>query len=164
MCGACTRSVLRLGPFRAIWSEPPGYFCGTALAELWVVQALDPYQLQVLSAGGVVPYMLVVAVSVCHHQEHPIRAGFDYWISVLHPVFFPAAFVFAVCGSSGTSGVAEWTVVLFYMLLVAGVAGIVASTFPLRGRWWLATVHTVTLAVGAWFWFLGSMTLAHDWI
>ena len=129
---------------------------------------LDAYQLAALSHGGVVPLVLLAAVVVAHHQTHPTRHGWRYWITVLHPLLIPAAFLFAVLTSPAVDGpIGERPYVVwlgFYGLLILSIAGIVASSFPWRDRWWLPAVHFVTLLVVLWCTFIGSMAIAHDWL
>jgi hypothetical protein len=137
---------------------------GTAVADADVVDATDLYQLQVLAEGGVIPHLLVMLMSLCHWISQPICVGWRFWASVLSPFLFSVAFIYAVLSSPGSGRASDAAFIVFDVLLLLGVAGMVVSTFPFRGRWWLPAAHTVTVLVGLWFWFIGSMALAHDWI
>ena len=128
------------------------------------VDGLDSYQLQALSQSPIVPYALVMLTASAHWSLHPTRVGPFFWASVLHPLLFPTAFIYAVLSSRGSQHAPDSLFLVFYAFLLLGIVGMIVSTFPFRGRWWLAAVHCVTLLAGLWFWFIGSMTVAHDWI
>jgi uncharacterized membrane protein len=124
---------------------------------------LNSDQIAALHQLTIVPFVVAALIAYQFHRTSESRHGLRYTVSVLHPLLFPAAALFAVLASARTTRESSQSeVAIFFSILVVGLAGMVASTFPFRGRWWLPAVHLSTLAVAAWCWFLGSMILYHD--